>query len=144
MKQNPSIMAKIGTIFLTWRRYLQRDLLAHRITLKQLYVLRQLTKNEYLSPSEIADMLFCDRPTATVIINNLEREKLISRSKDPENAKQVRVTITPVGLEKLKQVDENENSNKNAFDPLACFDETELQQLNYLISKLNNHMKKIQ
>ena len=30
-------------------------------------------KTEYLLPSQIADMLYCDRPTASVIIKNMEK-----------------------------------------------------------------------
>ena len=52
-----SIMAKIGVIFLTWRRHLQKDLVPHKITLKQQYILKQLTRKSFLYPSEIAEML---------------------------------------------------------------------------------------
>ncbi|MFN2285956.1 MAG: hypothetical protein ACK2UQ_16200, partial [Anaerolineae bacterium] len=64
----PLVIARMATSFLTWRRYLQNFLVPYKITLKQAYVLRQLTKREYLYPSDIASMLYCDRPTATVII----------------------------------------------------------------------------
>ncbi len=138
-------MARIGTIFLTWRRYQQRDILKHKITLKQLYVLRQLARKDFLYPSQIADMLFCDRPTATVVIGNLAREGWVTRQKDSENAKQVKVSLTDKGREKLQTVDEDAASKvSSAFDPLSCFTEDERKQLDMLLTKLGEHLTKIE
>lgn len=136
------IMAEIGMIFLTWKRYLQRELNPHKITLKQQYVLKQLTKKEFLYPSEIAGLLFCDRPTASVIIKNLEREGWTRREKDLSNAKQIRIVITPKGLEKLLSI--KSDKGKGGFDPLDCFTEEEKEQFNLLLNKLSRHMEKIE
>lgn len=144
MNSQPPLLSKIGIIFLTWRRFLQRDLVPHKITLKQLYVLRQLERKEFLYPSQIADMLFCDRPTATVILKNLNREGWIVKKKDPENARQFRIGITTKGLDKLNSVDEAGASRENGeFDPLACFSEEEIIRLDELLTKMSRHMKKI-
>jgi len=142
MNEKFLIMAKLGTIFLTWKRYLQRDLNQYKITLKQLYVLKHLSKEEFLYPSQIADMLFCDRPTATVIIKNLEREKWVRREKDAENAKQVKIMITPIGLEKLLSIEPIDKKEK--FDPIECFTQEEKKQFKLLLNKFSNHMKKIE
>jgi DNA-binding MarR family transcriptional regulator len=142
MNEKLPIMAKVGTIFLTWRRYLQRDLNPYKITLKQLYVLRQLSRKEFLYPSQIADMLFCDRPTVSVVIKNLERENWIRRERDTENAKQIKLYLTPVGLEKLLSIKSSDESQ--SFDPLECFTEEEKEQFNLLLNKLGKHMKKIE
>jgi DNA-binding MarR family transcriptional regulator len=140
-----SIMARIGTIFLTWRRYQQRDILSHKITLKQLYVLRQLARKDFLYPSQIADILFCDRPTATVVIGNMAREGWVTRRKDAENAKQVKVSLTDKGREKLQTVDKDAASKESsAFDPLGCFTEDERKQLDILLTKLSEHLTKIE
>lgn len=142
---NPATMAKLGTIFLTWRRYQQRGVLPHKITLKQLYLLRKLVENEFLLPSEIAGLLYCDRPTATVVIRNMAREGWVSRQTDPENARQIRVLITEKGREKLQTVDDRQPQDADSgFDPLACFSDEEKSQLDYLLNKLRSHMKKIE
>lgn len=142
---SPAIMAKLGTIFLTWRRYQQRGVLPHKITLKQLYLLRKLVDNEFLLPSEIASLLYCDRPTATVVIRNMAREGWVYRQKDPENARQIRVLITEKGREKLQKVEDKQpHDNGPGFDPLACFSDEEKAQLDSLLSKLKAHMKKIE
>lgn len=145
MNEKLPIMSKLGIIFLTWRRYLQRDLNPYKMTLKQLYILRQLTKKDFLYPSQLAEMLFCDRPTVTVIINNLEREKWIIREKDPENAKQIRILITDFGREKLHVVDNTKSSNaEKEFDPLACLSEDEKYQFNLLLNKIGKYIEKIE
>lgn len=142
---NPAIMAKIGTIFLTWRRYQQRDVLPLKITLKQLYLLRKLADKEFLLPSEIAALLYCDRPTATVVIRNMAREGWVSRQKDPDNARQIKVLITEKGREKLQTVDRSEpHDSSSEFDPLGCFSDEEKNQLDALLNKLRTHMRKIE
>ncbi|HEX2947803.1 MAG TPA: MarR family transcriptional regulator [Clostridia bacterium] len=143
-KQLPT-MARIGTIFLTWRRYQQRDILSHKITLKQLYVLRQLARKDFLYPSQIADMLYCDRPTATVVIGNMTREGWVTREKDPENAKQIRVSLTEKGRNKLLAIDNDAASREgSAFDPLSCFSAEEKNQLDLLLTKLSKHLSKLE
>jgi DNA-binding MarR family transcriptional regulator len=142
MKNNLAIMPKIGTIFLTWRRFQQKCLNPNKITLKQLYVLSQLSKNEYLYPSQIADMCFCDRPTATVIIKNLEKSGWVRREKDNQNARQIKIFLTPDGLKKVNYIQWDDAIKY--FDPLSCFTEEEKDQLNGLLNKLSNHLKQIE
>ncbi|MBN1875555.1 MAG: winged helix-turn-helix transcriptional regulator [Anaerolineae bacterium] len=138
----PLAITKMATAFLTWRRYLQGFLVPHDITLKQAYLLRQLVKRAYLYPSQVADMLYCDRPTATVIIKNTERKGWIKREKDPQNRKYVRIMITEAGKEKLAELQTSPWANP-PFDPLACFTEEEVQELERLLNKLNRHLKQI-
>jgi len=90
-------MSKLGVVFLTWRRLLQKDLVKHRMTLKQHFVLLQLTKNEFLYPSHIAEMLFCDRLTATVVIKNMEREKWITRQQGTDTALAAQTAVIAAG-----------------------------------------------
>lgn len=138
---NPSLfMARLGVAFLTWRRYLQKGLSPHGITLKQQYVLRQLAKIDYLYPSDIAVMLFSDRPTTSVILDNLEKQGWIRREKDSENRKFLRIAITPAGTAKLQEL---AALQPVPFDPLACFSEEEIRQFETLLAKLNKHLDPI-
>lgn len=134
------IMARLGMAFLTWRRYLQRSLAPHGITLKQHYVLRQLDQKEYLYPSDIAEMLFCDRPTATVVIDNLTKQGWVRRDRESENRKFVRVSLTPQGRRKLAEL---AAVHWGDFDPLAAFSDEELQQFDQLLRKLKQHIDQI-
>lgn len=139
-----TLISKIGVIFLTWRRHLQRDLVPHKITLKQQYVLKQLSEKDFLYPSQIAEILFCDRPTVTVIIKNMERDKWIKKEKDVENGKQFRISITEEGHKKLVSLKSTSNlSCREDFDPLKCLSNDERNQLDVLLTKVLSHIKAI-
>jgi DNA-binding MarR family transcriptional regulator len=132
-------MSTLGVIFLTWRRCLQKRLLPFGITLKQLYVLRRLEKRESLSPSNIAEILFCDRPTATSILHTMTRNGWIESRKDPINRKRRQISLTAVGKEKLVSL--AGFALEPDFDPLGCFVEKERKQFEELLQKLYRHMK---
>lgn len=141
-KTNMPLMSKLGVIFLTWRRSLQKDLVPYKITLKQQYILKQLSKNEFFYPSQIAEMLFCDRPTATVIIKNMERNAWITRQQDDANRKQVKIRITEAGCLKLVEMKEAAASSEtDGCDPLACLTEDERKQLDFLLNKVLKDLK---
>jgi DNA-binding MarR family transcriptional regulator len=138
-----SVMPRMGIAFLTWRRHLQKGLVPYKITLKQLYVLNQLIKKDFLYPSEIAELLFCDRPTATVILKNLERQGWIKKIKDPDNKKWLRVIITDKGKNKIALVNRGGAKSGSFFNPISCFSNKEIAQLEKLLIKLNKHMDEI-
>jgi DNA-binding MarR family transcriptional regulator len=135
-----TLMERLGTIFLTWRRCLQKGYSPHGITLKQMYLLRKLSSREYLHPSEIAEMLYCDRPTATVIIRNMVRQGWVTREPDPENRKRGRIRITSAGRTKHLELRRDKTSPERRFDPAACFTEDERVQFERLLGKLQNHV----
>jgi DNA-binding MarR family transcriptional regulator len=134
-------MGKMGTAFLTWRRYLQKLVAEHEITLKQFSVLRRLSSVEFLHPSEVAEILFCDRPTATVIINNMRKYGWVESKKDPANRKFQQIFLTSKGQHKLEEINTSEKLQQNhLFDPLACFSEEEKTEFDRLLRKLNQHL----
>jgi DNA-binding MarR family transcriptional regulator len=142
-KRRWPIMHAIGTAFLKLKRYRQKEILPYGISLKQFYVLRQLKKERVLNPSKIAEMLFCDRPTATVVIKNMEKQGWVKRELDPEDSRRLRVTLEPPGEEKLKiLIRKLGGSNKESFDPLSCFSSREKDQFTESLTKLNRHLKK--
>ena len=145
MKSNrKTLMEQLGTVFLTWRRGLQKGYVPHGVTLKQSYVLRQLCGREYLHPSEIAEMLYCDRPTATVILRNMERQGWVTREPDPGNRKRSRIRITPAGRAKHRKVRRGMTGAGRPFDPAACFSAEELAQLERLLGRLLDHVRSSQ
>ncbi|QUI21000.1 MarR family transcriptional regulator [Vallitalea pronyensis] len=135
------LMNKLGRIYLTWTRKLQRELVPHDISLKQQFVLKQLKKKSFLYPFQIAEMLYCDRPTATVIIKNLEKKGWVKRERDPENARQYRISITEDGLIKLESLyGACGPKDMDRFDPLKCLSSEEREQLEQLIMKVFKNM----
>lgn len=142
MKTNrKTLMEQLGTVFLTWRRGLQKGYVPHGVTLKQSYVLRQLCSREYLHPAEIAEMLYCDRPTATVILRNMERQGWVTREPDPGNRKRSRIRITPAGRAKHREVLKGTRSSGRRFDPASCFSPEELEQFERSLERLLDHVR---
>lgn len=139
-----TLMEQLGTVFLTWRRGLQKGYVPYGVTLKQSYVLRQLSGREYQHPSEIADMLYCDRPTATVIIRNMVRQGWVTREPDPENRKKWRVRITPAGRAKHREVQKGAAAASRRSDPASCFSAEELEQMERLLDRLLDHVRSFQ
>lgn len=131
-------MELISRAHLTWKRRVARDLAPHGLNPKQVFVLRKLRETGGLAPSEIADLTFADRPTATSMIGTLERAGLVKRRRDPENAKWVLVEITAQGKQKLESVPQNLwRSGRTTFDPEGCFTREERLELLRLLEKLN-------
>jgi DNA-binding MarR family transcriptional regulator len=137
-----NLMNKLGVIFLTYRRQLQKELVPYQITLKQQFILKQLAKKEFLYPSEIAEMLYCDRPTASVVIKNMEKQHWIIKEKDSENGKQIKITLTDNGRKKLADLKEAlQTSPYSSYNPIECFSEDEKKQFEQLLDKLWKHIK---
>jgi DNA-binding MarR family transcriptional regulator len=142
--RNPQVMSRLQIVFLTWRRYVASRFAPHGVTLKQVFVLRRLTESEYLLPSQIASMLFCDRPTATVVVKNMERQGWVRRERDTADKRQKRVILTETGRTKMAALQEQVWAPLEAdVDPLACFDEGEIAVLNELLGRLARHVRGI-
>jgi DNA-binding MarR family transcriptional regulator len=142
-KGKVSILTTISEIFLSWRRYHQKGILPHGITLKQLYVLHQLQEKEFLYPSEIADILYCDRPTATVVINNLRKKGWVESNRDPQNKKHIQISLSPEGLKKVREVDNSDFKQYRKFNPLEGINRQERKVLRDLLSRINKNMNQI-
>ena len=132
------LMELISRAHLAWKRRVARDLAPHGVNPKQIFVLRKLQESGGLAPSQIADLTFADRPTATSLINTLERAGHVQRRRDPRNAKWVVVELTEAGAEKLASVPQTLwRSGKTAFDPEAGLTPEEREELVRLLEKLN-------
>ena len=101
---NPAVMTLIARIHLTWKRHLERALVGQDVTLKQYHLLVQLDEHEYLHPAQVAEELFCDRPTASVILRNMEKRGWISRRPDPVDKRQVRIRLLAAGRRKMERI----------------------------------------
>jgi DNA-binding MarR family transcriptional regulator len=136
-------MGLIAVTHLIWKRYLQRRLTPHGISLKQYYLLDELRRHGDLHPMQIAEMLYCDRPTASVVIRNLVKKGWAEREMDPDNARHVLVRLAPEGRKKLKQIGPPGKALAAAEDPLACFSESEIGALTRLLGRLHGHLRDI-
>jgi DNA-binding MarR family transcriptional regulator len=142
--KRPPIMEAIGMAFLTWKRHAQKEIQPYGVTLKQFQVLRQLGEKGTLYPAEIADMLFCDRPTATVVIKNMEKQGWVKRELDPNDLRRFKVTLESAGQGKLKEIPwDRPDYKKRRFKPTACFTSQEKMQFKKLLAKLNEHFEQL-
>lgn len=136
-------MGLLGNCFLTWRRWLSREYSPYGVTLKQLYILRRLKSVQFLYPSDIADMLFADRPTVTVIIRNLARDGLVRKVRDSDDGKRTRVILTDKGRDKAAVLTKESDRIGEHIDPFSCFTEAQRKQFVKLLKTLTDHLGKL-
>ena len=130
------ILRTLAESFLTWRRYRQGLLTPFGITLQQAFVLRRMQRDGGLHPSQIAELLYCDRPTASVVIRNMTRRGWVVRTPDPANRKYAIVDLTPTGEAKLDELAALGPRLHGRADTLAGFTEPELEEFSQLLGKL--------
>jgi DNA-binding MarR family transcriptional regulator len=138
---NGRAMELISMIHLDWKRRVARDLAPHGIAPKQIFVLRKLVERGGLNPSDIAVLIHGDRPSATSMIDTLERQGWVARSPDPANRKHVIVAITAAGRDKLASVPPRLwRTGKTRLDPEAALIATERAALVRLLGKLHRYL----
>lgn len=134
-------LSQMAQVIHMFKRYRQVHVTAFGVTVPQFNALVQLDRYGELNPSQIADLLFSDRPTTTVVIKNLERRGWVERDRDEANRKYVVIRITEAGKDKLRELREAEESQCGDFEPLSCFTEEELSQLQAMLDKLILHFR---
>jgi len=104
------------------------------ITLMHAAVLHILkTSDEPATPAEIARLLFREPPSVFVLLKEMERRGLITRTKDLERGNMVRVSITEKGKHAYREASMNMNK-KVVHDIFSCLSEEERTTL-YRITK---------
>ncbi len=143
-EKKQTMMRAVGMAHLKWKRYSQKEILPYKITLNQLEVLRQLKRKGVLYPTDIANMLFCDRPTATVVIKNMEKKGWVKRQLDSNDFRRFKVSLESAGKNKLKEISwEHPDHKRMKFQPASCFTHQERDQFNKLLTKLNEHLEQV-
>ncbi len=62
--------------------------------------------HKYLTGMEIAALLEVAKSRATVIIDNLDKKGFVSRVADPNDARVKLISLTPVGVKKVQEIEE--------------------------------------
>lgn len=130
------ILALISKINQLIRRFLEAGLESKDLTFNQYNLLQLIVMRSQIRPSEAAEALGCNRPTATVIVNNLEKKGWVHRQTDPENRRQVLVRLTEAGREKAETTRQWVISVKGSFDPLVGLSEEEIAQLRDFLERI--------
>ena len=64
--------------------------------------------------------------------------------RDPQDRRQIRVSITHLGQKKLAQIKKTQwGGRQPENEPLACFSAEEIQEFDRLLTKLNGHLRQI-
>lgn len=88
------------------RNRLEAALGAHGLHVGQEHAIYQLAKRGPVRQSELAQSLFIDVSTATKMLARLERDGLIRRETDPDDARASLVSLTPRGQRLVQPVTE--------------------------------------
>lgn len=95
------------------------------ITVDQWLILKNLSENELLSQSELAQLVFKDQPTLTRIIDLLTKKGYVERVPHPLDRRSFQLLLTESGVSKVKELKPKvvsirekawENLNKEDFE----------------------------
>lgn len=114
---------------------LNQTLLEEGITVQQWAVIQQIDLREAVTASDLAQYLDMDKPTASGIIQRLEKKNLLSRKNNPSDKRSSLLFLTPLGkkrLEKWKRL-----SDRVVDIRLEVLSEEEKKILNQLLTKLS-------
>jgi DNA-binding MarR family transcriptional regulator len=74
------------------------------VTVDQWLVLKNLSENELLSQTELANLVFKDHPTLTRIIDLLCKKGYVERVPHPQDRRSFQLHLTAAGLAKVKDL----------------------------------------
>lgn len=74
------------------------------ITVDQWLILKNLSENELLSQTELAQLVFKDQPTLTRIIDLLTKKGYVERVPHPMDRRSFQLVLTETGLSKVKEL----------------------------------------
>lgn len=115
------------------------DLADHNLTLSQFGVLEALFHIGPLSQRELARKILRSSGNLTLVIENLERDGLVTRQRDPEDRRVMVVTLTPLGEERVRGIlPGHVRGIQEIFDVL---EEDEIEQLESLTRKLGRTLQ---
>lgn len=74
------------------------------VTVDQWLVLKNLSENELLSQTELANLVFKDNPTLTRIIDLLCKKNYVERVPHPSDRRSFQLHLTESGIEKVNEL----------------------------------------
>jgi DNA-binding MarR family transcriptional regulator len=125
----------MGVIFLARRRVQMERIAEYGITLKQVYLLGYARNHSTLTPSKAARLLFCDKPTASVIIANCIKKGWLSKTRSPNDKRSYSLRLESGGESILRTIEER-SALRLDEDPLDVLDESERKTLGCLLERV--------
>jgi len=118
-------ISKMGRIFLARRRLQAERIRCFDITIQQMALIGLARQRGAVSPSEAAEALFCDRPTASVIAKHCVWEGWLEKSRRPEDRRSHRLHLTGSGEELLDRIEASRLAMGPVGDALDILSEAE-------------------
>jgi DNA-binding MarR family transcriptional regulator len=95
---------RLRPVLLTLNRHLRREAHAEGITGGQAALLAQIRKYPQLGVRELAAREGISAPSMTRYLDRLEKAGLIVRTRSPQDARRIRLALTPKGVRVLRSV----------------------------------------
>lgn len=75
----------------------RKSICYHDISVTQCYALQAILRHGGPTLNEVAADLYLDKSTASRVVDSLERKEYVTRVRDPEDGRAVRIAVTPAG-----------------------------------------------
>lgn len=128
---------------LMFREFAKREdnvLTRGKITFPQMVAIDYVSRKSKVKMTELAKVLSIKMSSATVLVDRLIREKLLSRARDEADRRLVWVSATPKGKKLISEVlEQKRNSIKQLFGVLT---EEERRQYLGVLRKVKDHILK--
>lgn len=119
---------------------LHRHLLDHKLSISQFGVIEALYHLGPLCQKDIGDKILKTSGNITLVIDNLEKRKLVKREKDPDDRRRMTVRLTASGHELIEKI--FPDHSKIAHKVFSVLEPKELLSLSVLLKKLGKANKK--
>ncbi|RJF73289.1 MarR family transcriptional regulator [Deinococcus cavernae] len=116
-----------------------RHLAAHNLTISQFGVLEALLHLGPLSQRRLAEKILRSSGNLTMVIDNLERDGLVTRERDPNDRRVMIVTLTATGESLIRNILPTHVEGLTSL--FSALEPEEVQELAYLTRKLGLSLK---
>jgi DNA-binding MarR family transcriptional regulator len=109
------------------------------ITVDQWLILKNLSENELLSQTELAQMVFKDQPTLTRIIDILTKKGYVERVPHPLDRRSFHLLLTTEGISKVNELKPKIASiREKAWENLG---ETDFEEFKRILNTIYNNLE---
>lgn len=109
------------------------------ITVDQWLIMKNLSENELLSQTELAQMVFKDQPTLTRIIDILTKKGYVERIPHPLDRRSFHLVLTQEGISKVQELKPKIASiREKAWENLG---ETDFEEFKRILNTIYNNLE---
>lgn len=118
---------------------LNQALLEEDITVQQWAVLQQIDQRKEITATDLVQYLDMDKPTASGIIQRLEKKELLVKNENPMDKRSSLLSLTALGRERLERC--KKLSDHVLEGHLNVLSEEEQKKLNHLLLKISSEKR---